>query len=389
MNFYYIDKLRKTAAQKSLVRLGPTIKDAVDNLNNVGIKTTNEGDQLILPANPLAVPKALFKPDAAGQKVMQTTQQLTQKARAKYHNIPYQINKVYSVPSHIVWNNSIRRLVGKLIQPNIVDPSGNRYKYNGNRLYRLSLGQRAYAPVNNRPGGLYPKNHLGVVLHQTNHYYAPLTNIFSTWDQAGYINPAFQGGDIGASKARDPRRLKPKGYPGYPTQYLPDSYYNSGLQGYTAARSLKQYIAAAAKVASVGLNPDLSDKKLANGTIPFNTAMVKADLWHINPKYTGKINGKKQWQPKYIMSNYLGDNTWHQRVMLPETYKNLQDMGVRIKVLRQSNQMIKHINFMQYLIDLGQRRTPKQTELLKILQKRLPFIMQTAKVPTTSQYMHV
>lgn len=155
------------------------------------------------------------------------------------------------------------------------------------------------------------------------------------------------------------RRKSAERFPGYRPHWFPDSYYNSLPEMYTAARTQKQYLAAKHAIPSVGLNADLSDKRLSNGTLPFNAAMVQSGQWRVNPKYTGGFTG-------------------HNGSYVPK-YQIVPGSKAPYVVRNEGSELMKQINFMQYLLDLGDKRTPQQTKLLKKMQQRLPYIYETAQ----------
>ena len=224
-------------------------------------------------------------------------------------------------------------------------------------------------------------------------------------------------------------------FPGYPVEHMPNSYYNSLPEFLTAARSTRERLAATRGIPTVGLHANLSHDLMPNGTLPFNFAGVKAGLWSENPKYRA-IPGKRRaaiaannaaspdWftaisnatgipdfrrgtrldaaaKARDTLTNAVSDEAknGYQTRYIPNKKADLtadivknkttMELGVITKNNYESQELLKHLNFMQYLIDLGPRRTAKQTELLQQLQRRVPSLFDWANNNKSAPYSSV
>lgn len=396
LSYTYKDKPQSMVVPEPTTINTSLNRDAVmDSLRTAGVKTTPVGKGNIqLPSDPLAIPRAVFKPTKSNDKVMQQVEMLTQKNRANMLGANYNKGTAYRIPDEHIFG-----LKPTYTKGNEGDVS-HRYAVTNEGLLP-GAGNMSYASIRRPPvtiRGVYmPPDtgrfgfgaSLGTVVHENNHDFAPVMNIRSTDSRDAAFIPAFEHGSAAkfiqhAINTKrydfDPRiahQLKENR--GYPTQLLPNSYYNSIPELFTAARTLKQYMASKG-IPSVGVHANLEDKPLQNGTVPFNDAMVRAGMWSQNPKYTGKVQSSTQWEPKYLPAvpiSYPANMDYQPTVKLEEL-KQTQEPSVNYLLMRESEAIRKQLNYMQYLIDLGDRRTSEQQETLERLQKTLPLIFETA-----------
>lgn len=211
---------------------------------------------------------------------------------------------------------------------------------------------------------------------------------------------------------------------GYPVEHTPNSYYNSYQEFLTAARSTRERLGDTKGIPTVGIRPDLRHDPLPNGTLPFNAAGVKAGLWTENPKYRAipekrqraiEVNNAASPDWFTTISNATGIPDFRRKDRLKNAARATDTLAAAVKDEskhgyqvrykptpnadltgdsidthtknwvnaidynnRESQELLKHINFMQYLIDLGPRRNAQQTQLLQTLQMRLPFFFSRA-----------
>lgn len=338
--------------------------------------------------DPLAVPNALFRTKRKGNlETAEMVERETQKARAKHlGESNYEDGVVYDVPA-----SKFSRLGSfyEFLTPNTIGGTFGLYtnRYNVGDSWVTDLGVlekgRAYAPMPGLNGGLHRNSNTGTILHEINHYFTPgLPG--STQSGFNAINPRLPHGDAATKNSYRLRNEYAPKYPGYPVVDLPISYYNSLPEAYTAARTLKQYLASNG-IPTVGLHRDLRiSNRLPNGTYPFNTAMLYSGIWKVNPKYdfSRRLKPGSHYEPKYLM-NPLPDffQMDPARNYFPRINKDVSiPTDVTKRVNREAAEMLKHVNLMQYLIDLGDQRSPEQSEELKTLQERLPIIFETANV---------
>ena len=338
--------------------------------------------------NPLVVPNALFRTNRKGNlKTAEMVERETQKARAKHLGEKnYEDGVVYDVPANKFSNWGA---LYNFVTPNTIGGTFGLYtnRYNVGDSWVTALGLlekgRAYAPMPVLNGGLYRDSSYGTILHEINHYFTPGIP-GSTQSYFNAVNPRLPHGDEATENLYESRNKNAYKYPGYPVDDLPISYYNSLPEAYTAARTLKQYLASNG-IPTVGIHPNLrTSNRLSNGTYPFNTAMLYSGIWKLNPKYdfSRRLKPGSKYEPKYLM-NPLPEVFPMEpaRNYFPRVNKSVSiPTDVTNRINREATEMLKHINLMQYLIDLGDQRTPEQSEELKTLQERIPVIFETANV---------
>jgi LysM repeat protein len=391
-------------------------KTVMDSLNTAGIKTTPVGQgDIQLPSEPLAIPRAVFKPTKDNDKVMQQVEEMSQKNRANLLGTKYNKGTAYRIPDEHIFG--LKPTYTKGHEGDV----SHRYAVTKDGLLP-GAGNMTYASIRRPPvtvAGVYvPPDKgrfgfgasLGAVVHENNHDFTPIMNIRGTASREASLIPAFEHGPAAALMQQfintgrydlEPRISQQlKGNKGYPTQLLPNSYYNSIPETFTAARTLKQYMASKG-IPSVGVHTNLDEKELQNGTVPFNTGMIRAGLWKPNPNYTGKVpsaldnistyvhnlspfskhkEAPPQWEPKYLPAasiTYPKEMDYKPTVKLDDL-QYTQEPSVNYLLMKESEALRKQFNYMQYLMDLGDDRTEEQQETLERLQKTLPLIFETA-----------
>lgn len=324
-------------------------------------------------SNPLALPKAIFKPTTKGYQTMQHVENLTQQARRRHFpNAPTTNNGSFSAIDYSKINPDA--LLAKLPHP--ID-------YN-NRYY-LGIG-RAYAPTPRRAGFLdFIGDTYDTLIHETNHFNTPSMQPGAGTHTPGMaVVPGFEYGDEGTKLSlimqtpqsnaftyKDYTNFKKKLQqmiyhgafnPGYPLDQLPFGYNNSLGELTANTRTLKQF-AGSKEVPSAGMHPNLSDATLANGTVPFNKAMVDVGIFKANPKWVGATYDPSKgepWKPRYLKGPTV--NSF-------DGAANLRNATGDIRA---------QLNYMQYLIDLGPNRTPYHNKILKEMQRKMPMIMEVS-----------